>query len=763
MLRSATARLVSLLIVTPLLFVLAPATRAGEPAAGPTPAEPHRLRVRVQADASERDRIAARGLDIAGHALEEDALELIATPDELDWLRTEGFRLEVIEIRERPRPLAQGSHAESGDRDEPVIDAPLADDRYHDPDEVEAFLQQVAADHPSITRLVELGRSTEDRPIWALMISDNAASDEDELTVLFNGAHHAREVMTPEVVMDTIDVLTDGYGIDPDVTRWVDSYAIWCVPIVNPDGVAVVHEEDDFWRKNTRDNNSNGLFRDSQDGVDLNRNYEWGWGYQCQGSSGSFSSATYRGPSEGSEPEAKALTELGRRIRPVFDVEYHSYGEDVFYALSCDPQFSPTLETITSGPDQQISRVIAEQYSSRIVQADGQLGYSAAPYGSRVDGTGRDQQYHENGAIAFVTEINNSAEGGFHPDYGVYRDATVEGQRPGWQYLLDRVSGPAVGGRVTDAVTGLPLEADVALDEMHLPDGKRLSSRADTGRFHIIVVEGSYTLRVTAAGYQSAVVPVTVGASWLPTSVALVPDGASRIAADDFEDPATVAQWTAGFPGDTATGGQWEWGEPQGTHQGTVQSSLLFGNARFDRTPGEGKNAFVTGNGAGGADFTGDDVDGGKTTLVSPSYDLSAFYAVTLHWQRWFRKEIGDPIDRFEVEASIDGGQSWIVLDQLLDPTATADAAPVWLPASVALDSLIPLGADMRFRFVVFDEATESTVEGAIDDLALYGYGLASDGRVGGVSVSDGASTVVSWDPVPGGAGAVYDVVRGDL
>lgn len=45
---------------------------------------------------------------------------------------------------------------------------------------------------------------------------------------------------------------------------------------------------------------------------------------------------------------------LGREYWPVFDIEYHSYGEDVFYALSCDTQYSPKLSTIPQ-PDQSIS------------------------------------------------------------------------------------------------------------------------------------------------------------------------------------------------------------------------------------------------------------------------------------------------------------------------------------------------------------------------------------------------------------------------
>ncbi|MDQ7086980.1 MAG: M14 family zinc carboxypeptidase [Acidobacteriota bacterium] len=400
--------------------------------------------------------------------------------------------------------------------------------------------------------------------------------------------------------MDTIDQLTDNYGTDPRITSMVDTYQIWCVPMVNPDGVARVHEVDDNWRKNLRDNDGNGAI-DSQDGVDLNRNYQWGWGGQCRGSSSLFASATYRGPRELSEPESQALIEWGRTWRPVFDVEYHAYGEDVFYALSCDPSLSPTLSTIPGG-DPSISRVIAEDYAARLVQADGGQGFSAAPYGSRVDGTGRDNQYRENGSIAFVTEVNNAAEGGFRPDYGTYRDATVQGQRPGWKWLIERMGGPAVGGHVTDALTGRPLEAEISLDEMNLPDGRQPTSRADTGRFHLIVVPGDYTLRVRAPGYAEAVIPVTVAdAPYVPLGVALEPAGANVLAREDFEDPATALAWTSGFPGDTATDGRWQWGEPQGTHDGdAVFGDLEFGAPRFDGTPGRGVNAWGHGQPGGG-------------------------------------------------------------------------------------------------------------------------------------------------------------------
>lgn len=753
--RSAARRVARLARPAALAFALVVAAAGIAPAwssaaAADEAAEPlRRHRAMVTADSDGRDRLVAHEFDIAGYDLRQGRVEVITDDAGLARLGALGFAYEIVETRSGLQPLGAGAN-----------DAPLPDTLYRDPAEVAALLRQTLLDHPSITRLVTLGTSHEGRAIEALVISDNAAVSEDELAILFNAAHHAREVMTIEVVLDIIEQLTDGYGVDPELTAFVDAYEIWCVPVVNPDGVTRVFQVDDFWRKNNRDNDANGSIT-SADGVDLNRNYEWGFGNQCRGSSSSTSSETYRGPWEASEPESQAMIELSRATRPVFDVEYHSYGEDVFYALSCDPFYSPKLSTIPQA-DKSISRLIGELYAAEIVQADGGVGYSPAPYGSRVDGTGRDQQSFESGTIAFVVEINSSGEGGFHPDYATWRQPTVEGHRPGWRWLVERMGGPAVGGHVRDAATGAPLAADVALDELTLPDGRRLTSAASTGRFHIVTIPGSYTLRVAREGYEPAVVPVSVGEGLAPIELLLVPTGATTIAAIDFEDPAQAAQWITSLPQDLATDGRWEWGEPFGTHTGDVQTTLLFGAPRIDATPGAGKHAFVTGN-ARTTLWADDDLDNGDASLVSPPFELSAFYAVDLVWQRWFRKDPVDALDAFHVDVTVNDGATWIPLDTITVPTSTADAAPAWVSARVRLDEIAAPAANTRFRFRAIDYPPDHVVEAAIDDMRLLGYALATDGDVRGVGLLGNDATVLTWLAVPGGAGATYDVVRGDL
>lgn len=731
---------------------------ASSPEISHTDSHPQNLdiyRAMVRADGADRDWLAHEGFDIAGHDRAAGTVEVITDEGGLERIRGRGLSLRILE-RRWGGLLTAASEIEG----RPPSD-PLPDTAYTDVAELEAFLQQVVTDHPAIARQEAIGTSVDGNTIWALMISDNAALDEDELSVLFNGAHHAREVMTPEVLMDIIDQLTDGYGVDPQITALVDAYQIWCVPMVNPDGVDIVFTEDRLWRKNASDNDGNNKIT-WKDGVDVNRNYEWGWGNKCLGSASGTTEATYRGLAEVSEPETRAMIDLGRRIGPVFYVEYHSYGEDVFYALGCDPTLSPQLSTV-QGPDQSISRVIAEDFAAQFVQADGGSGFVPSAYGNRVDGIGRDQHAHDSNAMAFVVELNSAGEGGFQPDYATWRNNTVLGQRPSWLWLLDRIAGPAIGGVVEDAQTGMPVQADVRLDELTLPDDRRLTSRADTGRFHLIVVPGSYTLRVDAPGYDSAVVPLTVGSSWQPITVPLQPDGTQRLVLETFDDDALLLGWLLSDPGDTASAGTWSSGDPHGTHTGDlVNQTLVRGTPEMDRTPGLGAGAFMTGN-VPSSPLGANDVDGGVTTLTSPAFDLDGYYAVDIRWQHWIYTDVQDPGDGLEVEVSDDGGQSWLPFGGWFATTSSPQATQAWNEAGARLDDVVAPGPDIRLRYRAGDWGTDNSVEVALDELEIRGYPLATDGNIRELRFNDAAGSVLEWQAVPGGAGATYEVVRGDV
>ena len=168
---------------------------------------------------------------------------------------------------------------------------PAADSNYHDYAEVTAETAAVAAAYPSLVTRQSIGTTYQGRTIWALKVSDNVATDEAEPEVLFTANQHAREHLTVEMALYLLNELTSKYATDARIKNIVDSREIWIIPTVNPDGAEFDVSTGSYamWRKNRQPNAGSTAI-----GTDLNRNWGFQWGC-CGGSSGTFSSETYRG------------------------------------------------------------------------------------------------------------------------------------------------------------------------------------------------------------------------------------------------------------------------------------------------------------------------------------------------------------------------------------------------------------------------------------------------------------------------------------
>ncbi len=487
-----------------LLFALLPFLPA---LAGSPPPVTWRMRVVLPAvlDAGEVARaFQDEGIDVAAVNRERGVLEVIGGEDLRLRLAARGWRPEILET--------YGPSTDAGSR---------SLDQYMEPSEIAARLEQLEAAHPEIAKRFAYATTHEGRTAWAMKISDNVDAEEDEPAILFVAQHHAREVMTPEVAMDMIERLLDGYGVDPEITRWVDDYEIWVLPCHNPDGSDYVFHHDNMWRKNRRDN-GDGTF-----GVDPNRNYPFQWGGTvCNGSSGSTSSETYRGPSAGSEPITAGIMDLARQHRPVYAVSWHTYSELVLHSYGCDGE-------LPGRPDLLLIRELAGELAAKMVSDDREHWYefgSAAELLYEVDGEWGDWFYAELGVPNVTFELNASAQG-FQPDYDQWRDDTVQRARAGWKYFLRRMEKSRVTGHVTDACTGAPLEATVGLSEQVLPNGEtERTSEPGFGRFDIPVLPGSYHVEASLAGYRGQQWPVEVAFAPVSREIRLVPEGSQAIA-----------------------------------------------------------------------------------------------------------------------------------------------------------------------------------------------------------------------------------------
>ncbi len=276
-------------------------------------------------DSLDRSAVVATGAAI----VEVDHASVIVTAAKSDLRKLRNLRYRVTRYVE---PKASKSAAKGGLRARAAA-FPAADSNFHDYTEVTNETASIAAAYPSLVTRQSIGTTYQGRAIWALKISDNVATDENEPEVLFTSNQHAREHLTVEMAMYLLNELTSKYATDARIKNVVDTREIWIIPTINPDGAEFDVSTGSYamWRKNRQPNAGSSAI-----GTDLNRNWGFQWGC-CGGSSGTFSSETYRGTAPFSAPETAVVRNFvqSRRIGGVQQIktgiDFHTYSELILW------------------------------------------------------------------------------------------------------------------------------------------------------------------------------------------------------------------------------------------------------------------------------------------------------------------------------------------------------------------------------------------------------------------------------------------------
>jgi PKD repeat protein len=162
------------------------------------------------------------------------------------------------------------------------------------------------------------------------MLSDNPTIDEaGETKILYSAIHHARE---PMAMMETIFYmwyLLENYATNEEVQYIVNNMKLYFVPCLNPDG---------YVYNGTTNPNGGGMHRKNRrnvgttnKGVDLNRNYSYGFG--TTGISTNTNNDTYCGTGPFSEPETQAMRWLVQNndFKTAFNA--HSWAKEILFPI----------------------------------------------------------------------------------------------------------------------------------------------------------------------------------------------------------------------------------------------------------------------------------------------------------------------------------------------------------------------------------------------------------------------------------------------
>ncbi len=446
------------------------------------------------------------GFDVLEGSVTDKSVELIVSEPELEKLLSQGFAPETLAIGRPFRDIqAEQDSIPPG---------------YPDLAGIIAELNAKAAAYPAICKVVDLTAAygapatVEGRHLYAAKISDNVNVDEDEPAVLIVANHHAREINTVTIALYALNQLTTLYGTDPNVTAAVNANEIWIAPTWNPDGYNYVYNTDNMWRKN-RHVFTGGV------GVDLNRNYPFGWETACAGDTDP-ASETYKGPSVASEAETQTMLLWAQDRHFTRIIDYHSYGREALYAYDC------------------LTHPFSAYLQSEAAALSTASGYGGATRAPSAEGENYEWHLAYMGAAANLIEIGTD----FQPTYASAQAEAVM-LWPGIMWGLQR---PApLWGYVVDALTGEPITATINYAGINFTNGE-YNPTGRFGRYNVFIPPGTYTFSLTAAGYEPltlANVVVTANSTRLdllmsPPPVISFPNGGEQL---PVNVPTTIT-WT---------------------------------------------------------------------------------------------------------------------------------------------------------------------------------------------------------------------------
>ncbi|GMT13713.1 hypothetical protein PFISCL1PPCAC_5010, partial [Pristionchus fissidentatus] len=194
------------------------------------------------------------------------------------------------------------------------------DETYHEYDRMVRFMHELERHHPSLVKVVNVSRSTENRQIVGVKISTSSAY---KPAIVIDAGVHAREWVAPAAAMYIIKKMVKSYGHDTRLTRAMHDFDWFIVPQVNPDGYEYSRNTDRLWRKTrSRFNGSRYCL-----GTDANRNWGFKWGEA--GANRSPCSNIYQGAHPFSEPEIAGLKNFLTFEIPdlTIYISLHSYGQ----------------------------------------------------------------------------------------------------------------------------------------------------------------------------------------------------------------------------------------------------------------------------------------------------------------------------------------------------------------------------------------------------------------------------------------------------
>ncbi len=229
------------------------------------------------------------------------------------------------------------------------LDAIVYDYDIYTYEEMEEDILLLQAKYPDLLHVNLTGQSADNRNLYELVLGNPNAPE----SILVHAGIHAREYDNPYLVMEQLEQCLEYYDCgnfhNKSYRELFDNVAVHIVPMVNPDGIALSQFGESALRspelirlvqtcyvydvatKRTKNSYETYLSRWKANarGVDLNRNFPFGFGANAKASHPSYMG--YEGIAPFTEPETLSLGAVTLLCQPSAIINYHSMGEIAYW------------------------------------------------------------------------------------------------------------------------------------------------------------------------------------------------------------------------------------------------------------------------------------------------------------------------------------------------------------------------------------------------------------------------------------------------
>ena len=356
-------------------------------------------------------------------------------------------------------------------------------DYYPTYDAYVSMMYQFETDYPDICDVFSIGQSVNGREILVAKISDNVNTDEAEPEFLYTSSMHGDELTGYPLMLNLIDSLLSQYNVAPRITSLVNDIEIYINPLANPDGA--------YYGGNGSVSQAR---RYNANNYDLNRNFP----------------DILSGQNPNTQPETFAFMQFAEDRRFVMATNFHGGAEVCNY---------PWDRISERHADDDWWQFVCHEY------ADTAQTYSPSGYMNGFDDgitNGWDWYTTEGCRQDYMNYFHHCRE--FTAEISAVKLVPASQLEDYWEYnrrsLLNYIEQVKYGvtGIVTDAITGLPVEAEVFV-LTHEEDNSWVFSDPVTGNYHRLLIAETYDIQFSAPCYETQVIQNVVVQNYVATVV----------------------------------------------------------------------------------------------------------------------------------------------------------------------------------------------------------------------------------------------------